>query len=461
MRKRCSPGFGDRCDVIAEKTNNRGRRAEASLALSRTWKLGELRGRRHAATTPVIANDIKSSVLKQTESDRSFFQTIMALHSDYDTDDQYHDHYNNSNQSYYDEDYGDFHTVCDKAEVRSFAGLFLPVVYTLALIVGLAGNSMVVVVYLSQKRLRTLTDVYILNLAFADLLLLFTLPFWAADAVNGWEIGVAACKITSALYTTNFSCSMLLLACISVDRYRALAQGSTGSTRLAVNNTRKQRLLLCLAVWTAAFVFGLPDVLLSTVKHHSDGRKSCRAVYPPSMARAAKATVEILEVSLSFLLPFLVMMFCYCRVGKALSQAATTGVRGGKRWKAFRVLIAVVGMFLLTQLPYNMVKFIRALDVIYALVIDCEVSKGLDRAIQITESLALTHCCLNPVLYVFIGSSFKAHMLKVAKRCGQTGRRYRRDSKQPAVAIALQSRTQANGNANSESEEEDTSTFTI
>lgn len=396
------------------------------------------------------------------ETDCSLFQTIiMALHSDY-VDDHYHDQNNTSNHSYYDEDYGDYHTVCDKTEVRSFAGIFLPIVYTLALIVGLAGNSMVVVVYLSQKRLRTLTDVFILNLAFADILLLFTLPFWAADAVNGWTIGVTACKITSALYTTNFSCSMLLLACISVDRYRALAQGSTGPSRLALSNSRKQRLLLCLMVWSAALVFGLPDFVFSTVKHHLDGRKACRAVYPPSMARAAKSSLEILEVSLSFVLPFLVMMFCYYRVGRALSRAATTGVRGGKRWKAFRVLVAVVGIFLLTQLPYNMVKFIRALDVIYALVVDCEVSKGLDRAIQITESLALTHCCLNPVLYMFIGSSFKAHVLKVAKRCGQTGRRYRRASGQPAVAIALQSRTQAtNVNANSESEEEDTSTFTI
>ncbi|XP_007259042.2 atypical chemokine receptor 4b [Astyanax mexicanus] len=382
----------------------------------------------------------------------------MDSHQDFE---DFGDHTNHSSNEtdYYDENYGDFHTVCDKHDVRSFGGTFLPIVYALALVVGLAGNSMVVFVYLSRKRLRTLTDVFILNLAFADLLLLFTLPFWAADAVNGWELGIPACKITSALYTTNFSCSMLLLACISVDRYRALAQGSTSAHGPSGSNPRRKRVILCLLVWGAACIFGLPDMVLVTVKSHAGGRQACRAVYPPSMARAAKATLELLEVTLSFLLPFLVMMFCYWKVGKALSQAATSGVRGGKRWKAFRVLIAVVGVFLLTQLPYNVVKLIRTMDVIYAVVTECEVSKGLDRANQVTESLALTHCCLNPVLYIFIGSSFKERVLKIAKRCGQTGRRYRQGTDQPAVEISLKPCTQYE--AHSESEEEDTSTFTI
>ncbi|XP_059391035.1 atypical chemokine receptor 4-like [Carassius carassius] len=385
----------------------------------------------------------------------------MSVPLGYKHDYHYYEHDNSSNHSDYDyNDFADFHTVCDKQEVRSFAGVFLPVIYTLALILGMAGNSLVVLVYLSHKHLRTLTDVFILNLAFADLLLLFTLPFWAADAVNGWEIGTAACKITSALYTTNFSCSMLLMACISIDRYRALARGSAIANAPARNNARRQRIIMCLLVWGLAIILGLPDMVFYMVKtQHSSGRNACRAVYPHSMAREAKATLEILEVSLSFLLPFLVMMFCYCRVGIVLSQAATAGVRGGRRWRAFRVLIAVLGVFLLTQLPYNVVKLVRALDVIYILVTECEMSKNLDRANQITESLALTHCCLNPVLYVFIGSSFKMHILKLAKHCGQTGRGYHHGNEQPTVEISLKSGTQTQ--TDSSSDNEDTSTFTI
>ncbi|KAM6900218.1 atypical chemokine receptor 4b [Xenentodon cancila] len=357
------------------------------------------------------------------------------------------------NESY---DYNYEHSVCDKQDVRSFGGIFLPIIYAMALVVGLAGNALVVVVYTSRLRLRTLTDVCILNLAISDLLLLFTLPFWAADAVHGWMLGVAACKLTSFLYSANFSCGMLLLACISVDRYRAVAQ----SPRARIGTgpqVKKQWLLVCLVLWTLASFLGLPELIFSTVKksHHRTG---CTPVYPPSMARPAKAALELLEVILRFLLPFMVMVVCYSLVGRALSQAAE--VRRERKWRALRVLLAVVAVFLLTQLPYSVVKLCRAMDIIYILVTDCEVSKGLDRALQITESLALTHACINPLLYAFMGSSFRGHVLKTAKHLGQRlGRHSRQVNEEPAVEIALH--TQSQNQSQSGSEEQDTSTFTI
>lgn len=117
--------------------------------------------------------------------------------------------------------YEEYFTLCEKSDVRSFAGLFLPIVYALCLVVGLAGNTLVVAVYAYHKRLKTMTDAFLTHLAVADLLLLFTLPFWAADAARGWELGAAVCKMVSACYTVNFTCCMLLLACVSLDRYLA------------------------------------------------------------------------------------------------------------------------------------------------------------------------------------------------------------------------------------------------
>ncbi|XP_070784686.1 atypical chemokine receptor 4b [Enoplosus armatus] len=365
----------------------------------------------------------------------------------------YHDDEDSSlNDSY---DYNYEHSVCDKEAVRSFAGVFLPVIYALALVVGLAGNALVVVVYTSKVRLRTLTDVCILNLAISDLLLLFTLPFWAADAIHGWMLGSAACKLTSFLYSTNFNCGMLLLACISVDRYRAISQNPTGRTGTGPR-VRIQWLLVCVVLWAVASFLGLPELIFSTVKH-SHLRMACTAVYPPSMARPAKAALELLEVTLRFLLPFLVMVVCYCWIGRVLSQAA--GVQRDRKWRALRVLLAVVAVFLLTQLPYNVVKLCRAMDIIYILVTDCDISKGLDRALQVTESLALTHACINPVLYAFIGSSFRGHVLKAVKHLGQRlGRHPRYVNEAPAVEIPLNTCTQTQSQSASD---QDTSTFTI
>ncbi|XP_068422768.1 atypical chemokine receptor 4 [Clinocottus analis] len=321
--------------------------------------------------------------------------------------------------------YDDYPFLCEKGDVRSFAAVFLPIMYTVCLVVGLAGNSLVVAVYAYHKRLKTMMDAFLTHLAVADLLLLFTLPFWAADAARGWELGEAVCKMVSACYSVNFTCCMLLLACISVDRYLALAraQGKDQSRWLQRTFTRRHCWKICLAVWATAFVLGVPDLFLSEVRRLSN-RSVCVAIYPPSMARVGKAALEIAEVLLGFLLPLLVMVVCYWSVGRALKGLPADS--RGKKWRALSVLLTVVGVFVVTQLPYNALKVYRAMDSVYAFVTHCGTSKVLDQAAQVSESLALAHCCFNPILYAFMGSSFRQHMMKVAKTFGEKRRKRRR-----------------------------------
>ncbi|XP_075903462.1 atypical chemokine receptor 4b [Nelusetta ayraudi] len=367
-------------------------------------------------------------------------------------------YYDDDELGFNDSDYYHLHTVCNKEAVRSFASVFLPVVYALTLATGLAGNALVVAVYASRVRLRTLTDVCILNLAASDLLLLLTLPFWAADAVHGWHLGAAACKAVSFLYSANFSCGMLLLACVSVDRYRAVARSGGPAGPGPGPRAWKRWLLVMVALWVCVAFLGLPELLFSTVKHSPHGL-ACTAVYPHGMARPAKAALELLEVTLRFLLPLVVMAWCYGHVGRALGRA--TWARSRRKWRALRVLLVVVAVFLLTQLPYSAVKLWRAMDIIYGLVTDCGLSKRLDQALQVTEALALSHACVNPLLYALMGSSFRAHVLKLAKRVGRwLGRHGPGEGEGPApVEMALRSRAQTQ--SQSGSGDQDTSTFTI
>ncbi|NXJ78860.1 ACKR4 protein, partial [Trogon melanurus] len=307
-------------------------------------------------------------------------------------------------------DYNTYELLCEKSDVRNFSKLFLPVFYALAFTVGVAGNSLVVAIYAYCKKPKTKTDVYIMHVAIADLLLLFTLPFWAANAVQGWELGNPLCKLTSSLYTTNFSSSMLFLACISVDRYQATAkpQGRRGSGERCN--------ITCLCVWLSAALLSIPALVFNQVQKHNN-RNECFPVFPANMEMLLKATIQILEVILEFLLPFLVMLICYSATARAIFRAANA-----RKSRPFLVLLAVVAAFIVTQLPYNTVKFWRALDIIYGLITDCDASKTIDVALQVTKSIALFHTCLNPLLYAFLGTSFKMHIMKIAKNYGYWGR---------------------------------------
>ncbi|KFV65688.1 Atypical chemokine receptor 4, partial [Dryobates pubescens] len=285
-------------------------------------------------------------------------------------------------------DYNAYELLCEKSDVRNFIKLFPPVFYALSFTLGVAGNSLVVAIYAYCKKAKSKTDVYIMQLAIADLLLLFTLPFWAANAVRGWELGNSMCKLTSSLYTMNFSSSMLFLACISVAS------------------------VTCLCVWLSAIFLSIPELVFNQVKKHND-RNECLPVFPMNMETLLKATIQILEITLEFLLPFLVMLICYSATARALFRSASA-----KQRRPFLVLLAVVAAFIVTQLPYNVVKFWRAIDIIYMLITDCDASKTVDIALQVTKSIALFHTCLNPLLYTFLGASFKMHIMKIAKNYG-------------------------------------------
>lgn len=214
------------------------------------------------------------------------------------------------------------------------------------------------------------------------------------------------CKFTSSLYTMNFSSSMLFLACISVDRYRATSE-SQGSRRVG-----KHCSVTCICVWLAAIFLSIPELIFNQVKKYNE-RNECLPVFPMNMETLLKSAIQILEIILEFLLPFLVMLICYSATARAIFRSANV-----KKSRPFTVLLAVVATFIVTQLPYNIVKLWRAIDIIYMLVTDCSASKTMDVALQVTKSIALFHTCLNPLLYAFLGASFKMHIMKIAKNYG-------------------------------------------
>ncbi|KAJ3595171.1 hypothetical protein NHX12_004475 [Muraenolepis orangiensis] len=359
-----------------------------------------------------------------------------------------YDHDNFSLNYSYDDQYS---ALCEKGDVRSFAAVFLPVVYAACLTVGVAGNVAVVAVYAYRKRLKTTTDVFLTHLAVADLLLLCTLPFWAASAARGWELGEALCKVVSACYTVNFTCCTLLLACISLDRYLAAVRAEGRAHRcLRGIFGRGRGGRLCLAVWVTALILGIPDLAFSTVRWVGE-RNTCLAVTPPYMPRGAKGCLEMAEVLLGFVLPLGVMGFSYWRV--ALVLRGLPPESRDRKWRALRVLLSVVGVFLFTQLPYNAVKIYRTVDSVYNLVTHCGTSKALDQVAQVTESLALTHCCLNPILYAFVGSSFRKHVMKMGKKLGERRRRLRRQTAEDQ-AIDMSRRSDSDSS-------QETNTFSI
>ncbi|XP_037705347.1 C-X-C chemokine receptor type 1-like [Choloepus didactylus] len=286
-------------------------------------------------------------------------------------------------------------------------------IYALVFLLSLLGNSLVMLVILYNRVGRSVTDIYLLNLAIADLFFALTLPIWATSKVTGWVFGTPLCKVASLLKEVNFYSGILLLACISVDRYLAIVH----ATRTL---TQKRHLVkfICLGIWGLSVLLSLPFFAFREAFDPPFSSTVCYEVLGNNTAKW-RMVLRILPQTFGFVLPLLVMVFCYGFTLRTLFEAHM-----GQKHRAMRVIFAVVLVFLLCWLPYNLVLVADTLMRTQVIQETCERRNDIDRALDATEILGFLHSCLNPIIYAFIGQKFRHGLLKILAIRGLISKEY-------------------------------------
>lgn len=124
----------------------------------------------------------------------------------------------------------------------------------------LVGNSMVIIaVVLFKKLRRTVSNLFILSLAVADLLVaIVVLPFSTVNEVLGyWIFGDIVCNMWLLADIAVSTASILHLCAISVDRYIAICY----PLRYHQLMTRRRSRIICLCMWLLAIIISIPALL--------------------------------------------------------------------------------------------------------------------------------------------------------------------------------------------------------
>ncbi|XDV48724.1 hypothetical protein PO909_018103 [Leuciscus waleckii] len=269
-------------------------------------------------------------------------------------------------------DYYDYNeTGCDFSEWEPSYSL-IPVLYMLIFILGLSGNGVVIFTVWRAKSKRRAADVYIGNLALADLTFVITLPLWAVYTAMGyhWPFGVALCKISSYVVLVNMYASVFCLTCLSFDRYLAIVH-SLSSGRLRSRGTMLASLG---AIWFLSCLLAIPTLLFrTTVDDAGNNRTTCAMDFSLVAHNQDHESLWIAGLSLSssalgFLLPFLAMTVCYCFIGCTVTRHFSHLRKEDQK------------KFLLLAHPY-------------------------------ATCLAYVNSCLNPFLYAFFDLRFRSQCL--------------------------------------------------
>jgi len=128
--------------------------------------------------------------------------------------------------------------------------------YAIICAVGLIGNGLVLfVIFGGKETTKTVANIYIWNLALADILLMLCLPFMCAQRfLSTWPFGEALCKIVNAIKFQNYFASIFFLTAMSVDRYVAVVYVVTSVKYRTSRNT----FLVCSAIWILSLAMVVP-----------------------------------------------------------------------------------------------------------------------------------------------------------------------------------------------------------
>lgn len=273
--------------------------------------------------------------------------------------------------------------------------------------VGLLDNALAVFILAKYRGLRNPGNIYFLNLALSNLCFLLPLPFWAHTAAHGESPGNETCKVLVGLHSTGLYSETLCNILLLVQGYRVFSQGRLSSIFTTVSGG----IVTCVLAWAMAAALSLPEAVFYEPRMERQKPK-CGFGKPHFLTIEAPIWKYVLTSKMNILVlvfPLLVFIFC-CR------QMRTAQNFRERQRDLRKAALVITGVFLLMWAPYNVVLFLSALQEHLSLQ-DDKSSYYLDASTQVTQLIATTHCCVNPLLYLLLDKAFRSYLCSLFPRC--------------------------------------------
>ncbi|CAJ0930194.1 unnamed protein product, partial [Mesorhabditis belari] len=309
------------------------------------------------------------------------------------------------------------------------------VLYSFVFVLGLVGNLGVIVATLRYRSLQTVQNIFIVNLAVADVILcILSIPLTPVTHIfKQWYFGEVLCKIFGAMQAIGVFIGTFFLCAIAVDRYFRLV-GAPGRP------LRKQDALrITVSLWWWSTGCTIPYAYHMSL--HSYDRICGQFCTEKWSSETIRIYYTIFVLVIQFIVPFTIMTICYHSIFAFLRRraanrltsigqqanllyvlAATAGgdsqqhkeqlshlIDQKKRVIAQKrrvtiILVSMVAIFGVTSLPHNVVSMLLEHDQTILTVGDTDYQYI---ASMVTHFLAMLSCVANPLLYAFLNPEFR------------------------------------------------------
>ena len=289
--------------------------------------------------------------------------------------------------------------------------------------ISVLGNVTLVAIFLKKKALRTIANGFLLNLAFADLLVsVLNMPVTIVTIIEQrWIFGETACKFLGFTTMLSFVSSVMSLAMIAVNRYYFVVKWKTYRSVFTPRNS----VMFGAIVWLISSSISIPPLFGWADYRYIPGKSYCFVFWPYS------ASYMYFMLAVCFFGPLIAMSLSYYHILKFTREAKqrvfdhrnTTQpqVQGQRRnrvtflltpeeVKLTNTLLIVVGCFMICWTPYAITMFT---DIYYL--------QPLPRPIDIsTLLLGYANSMCNPIVYGVRTQVFRRELIRQLRVCFRT-----------------------------------------
>jgi hypothetical protein len=290
--------------------------------------------------------------------------------------------------------------------------------FAVAFIFGTTGNVILIIIITCHKDMRTVPNMYILNLAIGDMIILTVLFSWSLsrrflDIRQDYDF---FCTYFSFFYAMSAGLTAYSIAVLSIQRYRLTVNPI--HVRVSSQPTWRATVITICGLWIVTSLFAIP----AGVSQYSCGK------FTLFLLEKYYHFVLIFQLFVSCVLPLCVIAFCYVMMARHLMKSSCSlseekqNSRQNRRKNAAKVVLGLTVTFLISYMPCHILEtyvlFRMDLDVY-----DVEFDNAYDWLHNaadmnvILKILFSLNPCLNPIAVFCTSLAFRSQFKRYLTCC--------------------------------------------
>ncbi|XP_053368174.1 hydroxycarboxylic acid receptor 2 [Clarias gariepinus] len=297
-------------------------------------------------------------------------------------------------------------------ETQSPVASALPPLLIMDFILGMPGNILALLL-LGFKAPWKPANIYLLNLALADVLLLLALLFHIDSVLRGsWIFGDPFCRISFFMLSINQSGSIAFLTVLVVDRFYRIVHPHHPVCHMRIQTI----VMVVCGIWGAVVTLRLP-LLVTRLQRSSENVSALLCQHIDIWTNTgAGMRVHNSLLMIEFVIAFLLVVISSLRI--------CYHIQGNRKLREHRrvkrtlcLLLAIVIMFTFCFLPNYITGFVAFF---LGDVSSCSSYSVLGQVFSVSLCLVFLNCALHTILYVLTSEYFRNTVKETANSTGIT-----------------------------------------